>query len=95
MSDARAGEMLAPLELEVQELMERAEQAEAQERKDVLDIPAELTRREDRKAALQQARAVIEARAKELASAHQADYKAKQARRHHEDRQRPAFRAVV
>jgi transposase len=80
-SYARAGEMLAQLELEVQELMERAEQAEAQERKDGLDIPAELTRREDRKAALQQARAVIEARAKELAIAHQADYEAKQAKR--------------
>ena len=54
-SYARAGEMLAQLELEVQELMERAQQAEAQEQKDVLDLPAELTRRADRTAALQQA----------------------------------------
>ena len=80
-SYARAGEMIAQLELEVQELMQRARQAEEQETKDGLDIPAELTRREDRKAALQQARQVIEARAKELAAAKQADYAEKQAKR--------------
>ena len=40
-SYARAGEMIAQLELEVKELTERARQAEAQEEKDVLDIPAE------------------------------------------------------
>ena len=80
-SYARAGEMLAQLELEVKELMERAQQAEAQEQQDGLDIPAELTRRADRKAALQQARQIIEARAKELAAAQQPDYEAKQARR--------------
>ena len=80
-SYARAGEMIAQLELEVQELMQRAEQAEAQETKDGLDIPAELTRRADRKAALQQARQVIEARAKEMAAGKQADYAEKQAKR--------------
>jgi transposase len=80
-SYARAGEMIAQLELEVQELMSRARQAENQETKDALDIPAELTRREDRKAALQQARQVIEARAQEMAAARQADYDAKQAQR--------------
>jgi transposase len=80
-SYGRAGEMIAQLELEVQELMQRAQQAENQETKDALDIPAELTRREDRKAALQQARQVIEARAKEVAAAQQADYDAKQAER--------------
>jgi hypothetical protein len=61
--------------------MQRAQQAEEQETKDGLDIPVELTRREDRKAALQQARQVIEARAKELAAAKQADYTEKQAKR--------------
>jgi hypothetical protein len=49
-SYVRAGEMIAQLELEVQELVKRAQQAENQETKEVLDIPAELTRREDRKA---------------------------------------------
>lgn len=80
-SYARAGEMFAQLELEVQELMSRAQQAENQETKEPLDIPAELTRREDRKAALQQARQIIEARAKALAAAKQADFEAKQAER--------------
>ncbi|MGH8335721.1 MAG: transposase [Gammaproteobacteria bacterium] len=80
-SYTRAGAMIAQLELEVQELMTRAERAEKEESKDPLDIPAELTRREDRKAALQQARAVIEARAQELAAAKQADYETKQAER--------------
>jgi transposase len=80
-SYARAGEMLAQLELEVQELMTRAQQAENQETKEQLDLPAELTRREDRKAALQQARQVIEARAKAVAAAKQADYDAQQAQR--------------
>ena len=77
----RAGEMIEQLELEVKELMERAEQAEAQETKETLDIPAELGRRESRKAALKQARKVIEERAKEMAIAGQADYQAKQAKR--------------
>ena len=80
-SYARAGEMIAQLELEVQELIGRAQQAENQETKEALDIPAELTRREDRKAALQQARQVIEARAKEMAAAQQAEYQARQAKR--------------
>lgn len=44
----RAGEMIEQLELEVKELMGRAEQAEAQEAKETLDIPAELARREKR-----------------------------------------------
>ena len=79
-SYARAGEMIAQLELEVKELTERAQQAETQEGKDGLDIPAEITRREDRKAALQQAREVIEARARELAAAQAPAYEAKAAR---------------
>jgi hypothetical protein len=77
----RAGELIAQLELEVQELLQRAEQAEAQEARETLDIPAEVVRREKRVVALQQARQVIEARAKELADAQQAEYQAKQAGR--------------
>lgn len=80
-SYARAGEMLAQLELEVKELTARAQQAEHQETKDTLDLPAELARREDRQVALQQARAIIAARAHELAAAQQPAYAAKQARR--------------
>jgi transposase len=77
----RAGEMIAQLELEVKELLERAAQAEAKEAKETLDIPAELARREKRVAALQHARQVIEERAQEMAAAQQADYQEKQARR--------------
>ena len=77
----RAGEMIQQLELEVRELMERAEQAEARESQAPLDIPAELARREKRVGALQQARQVIEERAKEMAAAGQAQYEAKAAQR--------------
>ncbi len=48
----RAGELIVQLELEVQELLTRAEQADAQAPKETLDLPAELTRREQRLAAL-------------------------------------------
>ena len=77
----RAGEMIEQLELEVKELVERAQQAEARESQEPLDIPAELARREKRKAALQQARQVIEERAKEMAVERKAEYEAKQAAR--------------
>ena len=77
----RAGELIEQLELEVKELIVRAEQAEAKEAEETLDIPAELVRREKRVAALKQARQVIEERAKELAAAQQAEYKEKQAQR--------------
>ena len=77
----RAGEMIAQLELEVGELIERAQQAQARETQETLDLPAELVRREKRVAALQQARQVIEARAREMAAAQQPPYEAKVAAR--------------
>jgi Transposase DDE domain len=80
-SYGRAGEMIEQLELEVQELMARAEAAEAKESKETLAIPAELARREKRVVALKQARAVLEERARELAKARQPEYEAKQAAR--------------
>jgi transposase len=80
-SYGRAGEMIEQLELEVKELMERADAAEARESKEPLDLPAELARREKRLAALRQARAVIEERARELAQAQQPESEAKQAAR--------------
>src|SRR5690606_22705975 len=73
----RAGELIAQLELEGNQLLERVQQAEAQESPEGLDLPAELKRREQRQAALQKARAVIEARAKEMAAAQQAEHEAK------------------
>lgn len=77
----RAGEMIAQLELEVAQLMERAQQAQARENQETLDIPAELVRREKRVAALQEARQVIEERARAMAAAQQPQYEAKVAAR--------------
>jgi transposase len=77
----RAGELIQQLQLEVQGLVTRAEQADTREARETLDIPAELTRRESRIEALQQARQVIEARAKEIAAAQQAEHQAKVAAR--------------
>jgi hypothetical protein len=74
----RAGEMIAPLELEVQDLLSRAKAAEAQETPvPGLDLPAELRRRESRVAALQRARAVIAERARQVATEPQPAYEAK------------------
>ena len=77
----RAGELIAQLELEVQELMTRAEAADARQAKEPLDIPAELQRREQRVESLKQARQVIEARAKEMAAARADEHQAKVAAR--------------
>ncbi len=78
----RAGEMIARLELEVQELITRAHQADPQETQTPgLDLPAELQRREQRVAALQRARQVIKERAREVAAAQQPEYEAKVAAR--------------
>jgi transposase len=80
-SYARAGEMIEQLELEVKELLTRAQQADAQENQEPLDLPAELRRREQRKAALTKARQVIEERAREIAAAQKQEYEAKVAAR--------------
>ena len=80
----RAGEMMAQLEMEVQELMTRAEQADARETEETLDLPAELRRREQRRAALQRARQVIEERARAVAAAQQPEYEAKATARQRE-----------
>jgi len=73
----RAGERIAQLQLAVQELMTRAQQADAQETQTSgLDIPAELRRREQRVAALQRARQVIEERARQLAAEQQPESEA-------------------
>lgn len=73
----RAGELIAQLELEVQELVARAEAADTCQAKEPLDIPAELQRREKRVESLKQARQVIEARAREMAAAPAAEHQAK------------------
>ena len=77
----RAGEQIAQLELEVQQLLAKAEQADATPLQDGLTIPAEITRRQERKAALEQARAEIEARAQARYAVQLAGHEAKLAAR--------------
>lgn len=77
----RAGEMIEQLELEVQQLLAKAEQADATPLQDGLTIPEEITRRQERKAALAQARAEIEARAQARYAAQLAEHEAKLAER--------------
>ena len=77
----RAGEMIQQLELEVTQLLTKAEQADATPLQEGLTIPEEITRRQERKALLAQARAEIEARARARASAEMSDYEEKLARR--------------
>jgi transposase len=77
----RAGEMIAQLELEVQQLLAKAEQADATPLQDGLTIPDEITRRQERKAALAQARAEIEARAHARYTAQLAEHERKLAER--------------
>jgi transposase len=59
----RAGTMIQELELEVKQLVAKAEQADSAPLQDGLSIPGEITRRQERKAALERARAEIKARA--------------------------------
>ena len=59
----RAGQMIAQLELEVEQLVAKAERADSAPLQDGLSIPEEITRRQERKAALEKARIQIEARA--------------------------------
>jgi transposase len=80
-SYTRAGEMIAQLELEVQQLLAKAEQADATPLQDGLTIPEEITRRQERKAALAQARAEIQARAQARYATQLAEHEAKLARR--------------
>ena len=77
----RAGEMIAQLELEVQQLLAKAEQTDATPLQDGLTIPDEITRRQERKAALAQARAEIEARAHVRYTARLAEHEQKLAER--------------
>ena len=77
----RAGEMIGQLELEVQQLLAKAEQADATPLQDGMTIPEEITRRQERKAALAQARAEIEARAQARYTAQLAEHKEKMAER--------------
>src|SRR5215203_5566408 len=80
-SYARAGEQMQQLELEVAQLLAKAEAADTTPLEDGLTIPQEIERRVQRKAKLAQARAEMEARARARASAEQPEHERKIAAR--------------
>ncbi len=81
LSYAHAGKIEAQLQVEVEELLALADEANRSARPQGLDIPQELTRREERLAAIAEAKAKIEARAAERFAREQAEYEAKMAAR--------------
>jgi transposase len=81
LSYEHAGKIEAQLKAEVAELMAKAEAADQADLPDGLSIPDELARREERLAKLAEARAKIEARARERFEREQAEHQAKLAAR--------------
>ena len=81
LSYEHAGRIKAQLEAEVAELMAKAEAADQADAPDGLSIPDELARREERLQKLGEARARIEARAKERFEREQAEHQARLAAR--------------
>lgn len=69
------------LKAEVQDLLEQAEKADQADLPDGISLPEELKRRQDRLAAMEQAKAKIEARARERFEREQAEYQEKLAKR--------------
>ena len=72
-----ACELEARLKAEVAELMALAEAADGADVPDEMSVPEELARREDRLARIAEAKAVIEARARERLERERAEYEAK------------------
>ena len=77
LSHGHAQKIEAQLEAEVKELLTRAEAADQEPLPEGLSIPAELSRREERLAAIRQAKAQIEARAAERDAREKAEFDAK------------------
>ena len=77
LSYGHAEKIEAQLQVEVAELLARAEAADAEPLPEGLDIPEELARREARLKAIAEAKAEIEARAAARFAGEQADYEAK------------------
>ncbi len=76
-----AGKTIEQLDLEIRELMAKAEQADSTPLQDGLSIPDEITRRQERKAALAKARAEVEARARARYAVELAEHEKKLAER--------------
>ena len=81
LSYEHAGRIETQLKAEVAELMAKAEAADQTDAPDGMSIPGELARRETRLQKLAEARAKIEARAKDRFEQEQAAYQAKLAAR--------------
>ena len=77
LSYGHANKIEAQLEAEVKEMLARAEAADQEPLPEGLSLSAELARREERLAAIRQAKTQIEARAAERDAREQADYEAK------------------
>ena len=77
LSYGHAQKIEAQLEAEVKELLARAEAADQEPLPEGLSIPAELARREERLAAIREAKAQIEARAAERDAQERAEFDAK------------------
>jgi len=77
LSYGHAQKIEAQLEAEVKELLARAEAADQEPLPEGLSIPAELARREERLAAIREAKAQIEARAAERDAQEKAEFDAK------------------
>ena len=81
LSYEHAGKIEAQLKAEVAELLARAEAADQADVSDDMSIPEELARREERLTKLAEARAKLEARAKERFEREMAEHRAKLAAR--------------
>jgi transposase len=81
LSYEQAGKIEAQLKAAVAELLAKAEAADRADLPDGLSIPEELARREERLAKLAEARATIEARARERSERERAEHEAKLAAR--------------
>jgi hypothetical protein len=77
LSYEHAGKIEAQLKAEVAELLARAEAADQADMADGMSIPEELARREERLAKLAEARAKLEARAKERFERETTEHRAK------------------
>ncbi|MDH4231149.1 MAG: IS1182 family transposase [Nitrospirota bacterium] len=73
----RAGQLLEQLDIEVRDLMQKAEEADGREEGAEQGLPEELARREKLKSKLQEARGRLEERAKARAQAEREEYERK------------------
>ena len=81
LSWAYAQKLEAQLQKEVNELMRKAEAADHQEADDGIDLPREIAIREERLARIREAKATIEARARERYERERAEYEEKMRKR--------------